>query len=233
MLDVNRTRVIASQMMSLASTVASIEEGSLVATYIESGKAVIAAADGTSGQVIAGVTRSQILNPTTAPKVEIVTVPSSSPYTVTLAKTPISPGATTVSAVRTDTLAKLTYNATDADGRFSISGKTVTFNSAQAGVEVKITYRYTLTLIEAQMLYGMGIGDAAQSVVNGSEVITHAQVLYTDKYDASSNWENPTALYSGAGGVFTMSTSGVLLPKCYVIEAPTAANGLLGVYINF
>ena len=233
MLDVNRSRAERSQTGVLGSTVASLEEGTLMVSIVENGKGVLVPSTGTSTELIAGISRMQMLTPTVGTRVEVVTIPATSTYTVTLGKTPLLPATRVAAVLASGTPLAYGAGGTPSTGEFKIAGAVVTFNSAQAGLVVTITYKYNLTVTEAQMLYGQGVGDAAIAATNSIEIITAAQAIYTDKFDPSANWAAGGSVYSGANGEFTKTNTGTLINNCYVIEAPSAAsNGFLGLYFS-
>jgi len=70
-------------------------------------------------------------------------IPDSSPYTVTLKHTPDA--SRPIILVDADASAWVKVSSTPAQGQYSISASTVTFNSADAGKTVFITYDYTAT----------------------------------------------------------------------------------------
>lgn len=239
MLNVNASRITESLPMLLSSTVASIPEGAFCSVVLEGGSAKVAPCTGATGEILAGFARSQFLNPTTSPRTEDVVVSSSSPYVATLARTPLLPttkvGAAFVAAGTGIAGTALTYNASPAaTGDFAISGTTMTFHSSDAGKTIRVTYNYNLTVIEAQALYGQGVNDGGQSVTQGLDIVTDAQVLYTDMYDPSDAWHLGGPIYTQAGGKITLKTGGTLLPRCYVVQAPngTGLNSFLGVYVS-
>lgn len=233
MLNMNASRIGSSQMFALPTTVASVKEGALCAGVYEDGILKAQACTGAAGELVLGFAASQVMDVADSPKVETVTVPASGPYTVTLAKTPLNP-TTAVGVIRISAIAgPLAYNAAVGAGQFSIAGRVVTFNAADAGKVMKITYRYALTVAEAQMLYGQGIGDGAQSVINGTGIIRSASLLFTDQYDPTSDWASGGTVYTGPNGTITKTAGTTAIPGILVAQAPSAANGnFLGLFVN-
>lgn len=74
---------------------------------------------------------------------EELLIPSASPYTVTLKHAPDT--SRPIILVDADASAWAKVSATPAKGQYSVSASTVTFNSADAGKSVFITYDYTAT----------------------------------------------------------------------------------------
>jgi hypothetical protein len=233
MLDTNSSRIRVSRPVGLSSTVSAVKEGALLAAILEGGVEVAKPSTGAVGETIIGLALSQFMDATTVSAVEDVVVPSVAPYTVTLRATPITP-ATKSSARETSTPLAMTYNAAAGAAQFGIVGNVVTFNAAQAGKNVSIAYTYAPSIVQAQALFGQGIGDAAQSVINGTTVIKEADVVFTDQFDTSDDWfaGATTALYSGAGGVITLKTAGTLIANARLVAAPSSAVPMIGVYLN-
>lgn len=254
MLQMNLSRINGSVMRPLSASVASVAEGVPMVAVMENGRAVVRPSQGnaTTEQFV-GVSRSQTMTPTEAPKVEDFEIPTVADgvttTTVTLAKTPTSSTDikitkhTISSDGKTDTTAVYTLdtspsNGVPATGKYLISGRTLTFapgdaTDANANVFLRATYRFAITLVEARMLYGEGTGDGAQSDVGGVDCINDVDVLYTDMYDPTDDWTSAVGpVYLGAG-VFTLkSSTKTLIPNCYVVAAPSSVsgnNGFLGI----
>lgn len=235
MLNLNISRIELSQMMPKSDLVASIAEGALLVGVMEGGRLVAKPSTGSGTERPLGFGRSQFMNPVSAPKVETTVVPAS-PYKITLQKTPNHAAVGDIGVFINGVAATVAATSPGGTGeaQWVVGSKDIIFHSTDATKDIKVVYSYDLTLIEAQMLYGQGIGDAGQSVVNGLDVITKAQVLFTDFYDASDNWATTSGpIKCGPGGKMTLAGSGTPLDKCYVIQAPTANNPFLGVYVSF
>ena len=237
MLNINASRILNSQNMLLSAAVASVQEGALLSVVMEGGQARVTPSTGGSAEIIAGFARSQYLNPISAPRTEDLVIPASGTYAVTLARTPIAPD-TNSSAVLlvagVPTSAFVWDTTPDATLDYWISGNVLTVFSADAGKTIRVTYEYNLTIAERDMIYGQGINDGGQGVTGGTDVITDAQVLFTDKFDKSDNWNVGGPVYSGAGGIVTLKNTGTLLPRVYVMSAPNGVGfgAFLGLYVS-
>ena len=86
MINLNSSRIELSQPMPISETVASIMEGVVLVTALESGRAVVKPSTGSGSEIVAGFARSQFMNPTDSPKIETVTIPVGG--VVTLGKYP-------------------------------------------------------------------------------------------------------------------------------------------------
>lgn len=248
MLALNMSRFQETVMRPLHSSVASVIEGVPMVVAMENGTAKVLPSLGNSTtEVFAGVSRSQAQTPTTAPKVEDIDVPAVAngvaTTSVTLAKTPIN-GITilklTLNEDKTAIVSKTVFtldgaptNGVPAAGKYLISGRTVTFNPADASsandlISYRMFYRFAISAIEAGMLFGTGILDGAQSVVGGTDCVTKADVLFTDQYDPTDDWVEGGPIYLGAG-VFTTKSSGkTKLTNAYIVQAPNVAAGAAG-----
>ena len=230
MLDLNACRIMTSQVMPKSSAVVSIKEGALLAVISENGRGVVAPAAGSNTESPLGVARSQFMTPVDAPRVDLFTVPDN--FEVTLPKTPN--GEVGVRNQATGLMLTKVANAglIDAATKYSIAGSVVTVHSSLEGVAIQVTSRYDLTVNEAHALYGQGIGDGAQSVTDTVDVITSAQILSTDQYDPTDNWDAGGRLYSGAGGIFTLKNTGTPLETVRILAAPSTTNGFLQLYFS-
>ena len=225
-LNISRLRFDSSRMVSLHSSVTRIEEGTLLQSVIEGGKEVVLAATGASGERIAGLALNNPGQMSVAPRYEEVTVPSQAPYTVTLANAPIN-GSVRIAPVAGG--AAFT-SGTVATGVYGLSGRVVTFDAADAGKKLRVSYKYNPTVVEAQALYGQHPFEDPQGIIRATGVLYHADEIYLTNFDPASDWwaSTPGPIYSGAGGVVTKSSGGVLLEDCFVIAAPSAVSPFLG-----
>lgn len=238
MLNLNASRIMYSTPVPLSATVASIKEGALLEVSMEGGRATVVPATGNAGAKILGFARSQFMNPQTSPMVEDILIPAApGPYTVTLSRTPLSPSATTVGAnllVNGVPGSAMVWDDTpDATLDFFISGSVLTVHSSDAEKRIRVVYEYALTVTEAMLLYGHGVTDAAQSAIRSVDCISQAPLLFTTEYDRSDNWAAGGQVYSGAGGVVTLKTTGTLLPGVTVWQAPNVdMHGFLGLQVS-
>jgi hypothetical protein len=209
----------------------SIFEGQALSISMSSGVGVVDVTTG-SGDVFAGFAQNTYKVPSTAKKVDAITVPSSAPYTVTLSYTPLS--ASTTMAVVTSTGTALAYNAGVGSGQFSVAGAIVTFNSVQAGLSYFAIYSYSLTVDQAQALFGDGYvyGKKEPSQVTQSVGCITRGIIYTDVFDPSSNWYGTIGtVYTGANGMVTLSSGGASI-NCNILAAPSVDFPYLGLYLK-
>jgi hypothetical protein len=166
-------------------------------------------------------------------EVEVVTVPATSPYTRTLSYTPVgAPQIRTAAGVAIVPDA----NASLADGEYTISGATITFHSAQAGVVMTVTYKRNLTVLEQRALEGDGAepGVIKAHVAVGSVGILSHGIFYTDMVDQSAAWYAATAstvVKGGANGLLQIAGTGATVRDAVVLQFPTANVPFVGLKI--
>lgn len=107
----------------------------------------------------------------------------------------------------------------------------LTFNTAQAGHNVTVYYRYNTTAAQSQGLQGTILpGGDSGAILNVVGVLI-AGDIYTDQWDASVSWAaNPVAVKLSAAGLFTVGGSGITVPG-RVIHAPTSDDPFLGLSV--
>lgn len=118
---------------------------------------------------------------------EELTIPEASPYTVTLKHAPDT--SRPIILVDKDASAWTRVSATPAQGKYMVSGSTVTFNSADAGKTVFITYDYTATNAKSYglsreprrgtyqlIISGEAIGDDESSMYEAAIIVDKCKV---------------------------------------------------------
>ena len=244
----SRTKVTRSKVTRLASDVSPVE-GMLMVDAMESGvldgAGVVVPSIGAAGEKIAGFARFRPASPSVRNRIEFITVPATSPYTATFTYTPITPltrssfvttGGTVITPVAqtvTDAGPPIVYSTPGAT-EAQIVGNTITFNVAQAGKTVRVAYTYSVVNDPSATLYNSDLNSGGWIETGYVELITEAPQLYTNVYDPASNWTAGAAVYAGANGEVTQtSSSRTLIKNCYVIETPSAENrGFLGLFIS-
>jgi len=235
MLDMSRSRSFRSIERPVVSGQSIAEEG-LALMYQPSGGAAgfVQTADATAGRVLAGISYGTRVSPTTFISVETYTIPSSSPYTVTVTQA-ITSG-TVLAKLASGTVLTVT-GSPPATGEVQVTGGSavLTFNSAQAGLTFTVTYRYSLTVQQAQML----VGDPQPS--SNTPATATGQIgmmligdIYTSEFDSSVDWNaaNVVDIRLAANGRMTIGGSGtVVYPAVKVIAGPTADYPFLGLSI--
>lgn len=232
MLDINNSVFYndASQMVDLVKTLTKVEEGQCLQYKMEDGIAKVELADGTSDKDIAGFALSDVADIDELPFVEEITVPASAPFTVTLAKTP--KGAVGIRQMVTAGTQFTT--GTLATGKYSISGKVLTFHSSDANKELRVVGVYTPTLTEARAYYGEAYYENQSGSTKRTGLVTGAEILWTSNYDKTSNWwaDRPGNVYSGTDGTISLASTGSKIDGVTVVAVPTTSNALLGIRVR-
>lgn len=197
------------------------DEGAALVRAAGASSSGVTVSQGTSGEIFAGFSIAGVSAAPFAPadtsKVETFTVPSSG--SVALAFSPLSGQCfifdnTTGSAVAISGGVTLTNNV--------IAGLT-------AGDSVTVTYRYALTVTALKALQGdVQPGGYAGAVV-GQIGVGRRGTIYTDRFDASKNWANPSSITLAAGGILTVAGSGTALVGAYVTNVPSLTVPFLGI----
>lgn len=124
-----------------------------------------------------------------------------------------------------------------ASGEFALksgAAGTIEFHADEAGHEIDVYARVTMTAREQVGLFGQrNINANSQADLEMVGVIGGQGVLYTDQFDVSvGSWASGT-LTTGAGGVFTMGGGGTALTtRAHVIKVPTVDDPWLGIRFN-
>lgn len=221
----------------LYSLAPAIEEGMALTAVMENGHqaANVAAAPGGT-DVFLGFSFGYYTRPVSLVAVETYTVPAGG-GTIALANSPLNGASGAGLRVYNNTAGSaITYNATAGTGVYQIGGtgnQTLTFNAAQAGASVTVTYAYSPTVIQAQAMVGDGayFGSAQPSDVTGTIGLIRRGLIYTSNFDPAIDFTAVNAaLKVGANGIVSTAGSGPAI-NGLVYELPTADFPFLG--INF
>lgn len=108
----------------------------------------------------------------------------------------------------------------------SVSGKQIT--GLTVGNAVTVTYKYALTVVQAQALIGNSQPGGYSGAYVGQIGCAKRGTIYIAEFDASKNWAAATAVKLGANGQVTdQSGSGVAIPA-RIIAVPGAEVPYLG-----
>ena len=239
MIDIKRSFYTWSDTQQIATGYTVAEEGQGLVAVMEDGIEKVKPNDGTSGDFV-GFAMFRQQDFTTAAVVEEHVVPSAGPYVIELGKSNLIG---TVGALGAQIRCYDETNGNElgealvsAAGDFvvDITAGTVTFNAAEAGVTVKVYYRYNLTVAEAKLHY-------YEAPTNHPDPNYFTQVgvgkgkgrLFTMYYDQTIDWANPAAgiLKAGdlAGMITDSSGTGVSIPNSRVVSVPSPADPYLGI----
>lgn len=177
-------------------------EGVLLQSVLSGGIETVQKGAASASLVLAGFAISDNQTISIAPAVETGTIPLASPYTIQLSNNNLvgtSPNVQ-IYIVSTPTSGSPTFsqqtNSASSTGQFWVAPSTglITFYSGDAGTAVQITYRYNLTVAQAQQRYFQrNINNTAGAVFNTVAVLTGAGEVWTSEYDATVNWAGVAA----------------------------------------
>jgi len=230
MFDLMRSYFADLKERPVAAGASITEEGQLL-VYVDGGDGTMAVQPCAAGadQAIAGFAITDAMKKLTDTVVETVTVPSSSPYTVTLSNANLVSGSTRAVA---STTGVLTLDDASASGEYAVSlvNAVVTFHSAQAGETVTVTYRYTLTMQESlSRFHERSVNNRAQDYFSTVSVGAHEGEIFTTMFDTSAAYTVGALVYPAAAGKVSSAAGGASNAIGFVSQTPSVANGMLGV----
>jgi len=214
------------------------EEGQLVIGTLASGEEVANVGTAAASLKLLGFAKLDTVSPASTRTFSTTgTIPSAAAYTISIGHTLVTSDINAdgdVRVQRVDTGAYLTLaSGAPASGEFQLSDAAngvLTFNSAQAGLQVRIWARVTMSARERDGLYQQRhINSNAQGDLERVGVISGTGVIYTDQYDMSvTDWTSGD-LRTGAGGVITVGGGGTVLDgSVSVIHVPSLDEPMLG-----
>lgn len=204
------------------------EEGQLL-MYVDAGDGTLAVqlSAGAATDRVAGFAITDALKYATQTVVETVTVPAGG-GTVSLRQNNLVASNTRAVASTTGVLTEV--GGAPAAGQFQMADAagTITFNVAQAGETVVVTYRYTPTLDEALATWHeRSINNRAQDYFSSVGVGGLEGEIFTTMFDTTQAYAVGSVVNSGAAGLVTTAAGGVAIG--IVSQVPSVADGRLGV----
>jgi len=178
------------------------------------------------------------------PMVEDLTIPASpGPYVLQLKYTSLVGPAAPNSSVRVAFVggADLTEVAgAPADNQFqpNLATGVLTFNSADAGLAVRVWYRANLTVAQArQRFFQRNINNEAGAIFNTVAVGGGVGEIHTAEYDTNVDWSTAVpggsgVIKTGADGILTIGGGGTAIPGGRVVHVPNPDNSMLGIAFN-
>ena len=212
-----------SSEMALDPTATLLGDGQALVSTLVNGRQVVAPSAGAAGEKFVGFSSLQTsaapVVPTTAVKVEEVVIPAGG--VVTAAFTPI---AGTAFAYNAATGAPVAID--------SVTGADVDFLVANAGLTVRLQYRYTLTAVQARALVGDVQPGGFSGTTYGSIGVAQTGVVYTDQFDSGKDFAAATAIKLAANGRVTDHTGAGVAINAIVKALPTVGYPYLGLEFN-
>jgi hypothetical protein len=209
---------------------ATIAEEGTVLVYVNAGDGTLAVqpSAGAGAEVVAGFAITDALKYATNVVVESVVVPAGG-GAVNLRHAGLVASTTRAYNV-TDAAALTAVGGAPAAGQFlmNTTNGTITFNAAEAGDTVTVTYRYTPTLEEALATHHeRSINNRAQDFFHSVSVGCLEGEIFTSMYDTTQAYAVGATVYSGANGRATSAAGGTALGV--VSQTPSVNDGLLGI----
>jgi len=211
---------------------ASITEEAMALVYADDGAGGVAVqpSTGAAGEQFAGFAITDALKVVTEAYQETSRVPAVAPFTLQLKNLNIL--TPTFVRVYDSTAAAVLPDAGGAPAAgqsWTQSNGLVTFNAAEAGNSVVITYRYTLTAAQIQDKYhGRCVNNTAQDYFSTVSVGCDDGEIFTSLFDTSQAYvAGVTNIRLGSNGILTSTGVGEIIGLCTKI--PNDDDALLGV----
>jgi hypothetical protein len=234
--DLKRSYGTEQKERPLLSTAVLAEEGvALIWITDTDGVMKVKESAGAAGERFAGFAKTTDSDRTTEVIAETIVVPiAPGPYTATLSRgsLPGAAGSSEISAVASTTGTLTQVAGAPAGGQFSVNGTTgvVTFNAAQAGENVAVVYRHTLTVAEIEARYqGRHVNNQdANTAFRSVTVVSGPGDWYTDQYNVALVYALGDTVHLAANG--RLSNAGVGTSIGFVTKLPaTNGDGMLGI----
>ena len=210
-------------------------EGQLLKSVLTQGQETLQPATGAASEILVGFAIQRNIRPST--KVVVETLTADATGAVTLSKTNLLSGTLRVhdntAVTDSSTTATLLSSATIdlSKGTYLLAGV--------ANHSLTFTYVYTLTAIEADVLFkNAPIGSNAASVWGTATCVVGFGEISTDQYDTTKDYtvagiSLTAGTVGGQAGVITVGGAGTAIPGARVIKAPTSDDPLLTIGFNF
>ncbi len=219
------------------------EEGSLLVSTLDAatGEEVVDLCAASASTIIAGFAIRDNADNSTTSVVEEGTVPSASPWEVQLSNNNLvatTPGDGATAQIQVD--ASSTGILTVVDGAVATAGQValepatglLTFNTAQEGETLTVTYRYNLTVAESRLTFFQRNINNEAGALFGQVGVGHGHgEIFTDQYDATVDWASITVILTAASGTVSAGGTGTIV-DARVISVPNVNNPLLGLAFN-
>jgi len=208
---------------------AAITEEGQVLVYVDAGDGTIAVrpSAGAALESVAGFAITDALKYVTQTVVESLTVPAGG-GTVSLRHNNLVPLNTRAVASITGLLGEVPGVPAPAQFQMNNTAGTITFNAAQAGETVTVTYRYTPTLEEALATWHeRSINNRAQDFFSSVSVGGLEGEIFTTMYNTTVAYAVGASVFSGAGGLATSAAGGTKIG--IVSQVPGVSDGRLGI----
>jgi hypothetical protein len=234
MIDIKRTFYTWSDTQNVATGYTVSEEGQGLVAVMENGVENVMPSAGLAGEVFVGFAMFRQQTFTTAAVVEDHVVPTAAPYLVELSKNNLITGQIRVYDATNDVdLTPAAAPPAVAAGEYLVDlvAGTVELNAAEAGVTIRVYFRYEMTAAEAILHY-------YEAPTNHPDPNYFAQVgvgkgkgrVFTMYYDQAIDWSTAALIpYLAADGMITGAGPGPAIPSGRVVSVPSPADPYLGI----
>lgn len=202
------------------------------------GSAMVVPSSGVGTERVAGFLWLSETAQESVPVIELLTVPATAPFTVTLRETPDA--LANVRAIQTVSGAAITVVAGPPGvGQLGLTGNVLTADAALAGVAITVTYRYTISQAELARRGGRrSVNNGAERLFNQVTIVygncdIHTSCFDTgDAFDVAANVDvrtgaNGRVSFDGAGVIFGRKSH-----KPQMLLTPGIEQAFLGVACN-
>jgi hypothetical protein len=227
--DLNRSYFNDLRERAVAPAASITEEGQLL-MYVDAGDGTLAVQPtaGAGTDRVAGFAITDALKYVTQTAVEVLTVPVGG-GTVSLRQNNLVASSTRAVASVTGVLTAVGGAPAAGEFQMAIVAGTITFNVAQAGETVTVTYRYTPTLDEALATWHeRSVNNRAQDYFSSVSVGGLEGEIFTTMYDTTLAYTVGALVYTGAAGLVTSAAASTVIVGI-VSQVPSVADGKLGV----
>lgn len=117
------------------------------------------------------------------------------------------------------------------EGDVTVSGKTISCDALTEGMNVRVTYRYAMSVVEAKSIMGdLQPGGPSGAMVGQIGFISRG-VVFTNWFDPAVDWTKATGIKLAANGMITDQNGSGVAIKAYVLAdgIPSAMYPFLGI----
>lgn len=225
--DVTRPFASGERPVAAGSTITA--EGQALVNDVANGG--VKPSTGASTDQFVGLSLNQQMTILYLPYFETKTAPVGG-GTITLSKTNLLSGSVRVYDVTAGAAMTIVGGAPAAATEVQISslaaGTIVTHTGAGNHI-LTVSYRYSPSTVEAQMVQGDIPPGGAASLYLGNTGVIFSGSVTTDQYDTAADWSGLPIVRVGANGLLTTTGSGAVVPGCVVETVPSVGNPYLTV----
>ncbi len=227
---IGRTKIMDSKELPIQPGYQVTAEGLALVSALDNGFEYVYPCQGVVGERFVGFSYSYTLTPTVLTTVEYYNVPATPPYTINLSYIPVAANGSIPAQiyVNNGTVGLTIGDPSTVATAYSIAGTSLTFNAAQAGLLMSITYKYNPTSLDLMFNNQAMYTSFTPSAITGTTGVILRGEVFTDQFDASAGWTQSSPVMLGANGMLTDTGSGTVL-DCVLTHIPTADIPYIGV----